>query len=92
MTEKERIEKINKYFKYCYSGIITNIHGYYTMNFSGSDFDMDILASTDNSSIIKGKMPNQRVVTYNVKKPHKKLFTEEDLYTTDTFSFGTQIG
>ena len=37
-------------------------------------------------------MPNQRVVTYNVKKPHKKLFTEEDLYTTDTFSFGTQIG
>ena len=37
-------------------------------------------------------MPNQRVVTYNVKKPHKKLFIEEDLYTTDTFSFGTQIG
>ena len=55
-------------------------------------YDYDIVSSTDCGQFIKGKMPNQRVVTYNVKKPHKKLFTEEDLYTTDTFSFGTQIG
>lgn len=39
-----------------------------------------------------GRYPNQRVVTYTAKKPHKKLFTEEDLFRTDTFSFGTQIG
>lgn len=43
------------------------------------------------------------MVTYNVKKPHKKTWInddgtfdyqkfEEDLFTTDTFSFGTQIG
>lgn len=31
-------------------------------------------------------------MTYTAKKPHKKLFTEEDLFKTDTFSFGTQIG
>lgn len=37
MTDEERVAKINKYFKYSYSGIITNIHGQYTMNFAGSD-------------------------------------------------------
>lgn len=36
MTEQERVEKIRKYFKYDYSGIITNTHGQYTMNFAGS--------------------------------------------------------
>ena len=55
-------------------------------------YDYDIVSSTDNQQFIKGKYKNQRVVTYNVKKPHKMLFTEEDLYRTDTFSFGTQIG
>ena len=31
-------------------------------------------------------------VVYNAKKPHKKIFTEDDLFKTDTFSFGTRIG
>lgn len=31
MTEEERIAKIKKYFKYDYSGIITNTHGMYTL-------------------------------------------------------------
>lgn len=91
-SDEERTEKINKYFKYAYTGAITNIHGNYTMNFSGSDFDMDLLCDTNNKNVIAGKMPGQRVVTYDVKKPKKKLFTEEDLFYTDTFSFGTQIG
>lgn len=32
------------------------------------------------------------MVTYDVKKPHKKIFTEDDLFSVDTFSFGTLIG
>lgn len=55
-------------------------------------YDFDIIASTDCKQFIGGRLPNQRVVTYTAKKPHKKLFTEEDLFRTDTFSFGTQIG
>ena len=92
MTDEERVNKIKKYYRYAYSGTITNIHGYYTMRFSGSDFDMDILASTNCKEVIEGYYQNQRVVTYTAKKPHKKLFTEQDLFNTDTFSFGTQIG
>ena len=55
-------------------------------------WDYDIISSTDNPQFVNGKYPDQRVVTYDVKKPHKKLFTEDDLFVTDTFSFGTQIG
>ena len=91
-SDFERVEKIKKYFKYSYSGLTTNVHGHYTMNFSGSDFDMDIAATTNSKQVIYGKYRNQRVVTYTAKKPKKKLFTEEDLFTVDTFSFGTKIG
>lgn len=55
-------------------------------------YDFDILFSSNNVNFINGRYPNQRVVTYTAKKPKKKLFTEDDLFTTDTFSFGTRIG
>lgn len=55
-------------------------------------YDFDILATTNNAQFIKGRYKDQRVVTYAAKKPKKKIFTEEDLFVTDTFSFGTQIG
>ena len=92
MSDEEVVRKIEKYFKFSYTGMITNIHGVYTMNFSGSDFDMDIAANLVRPEVINGKFPNQRVVTYQPKKPHKKIFTEDDLFSTDTFSFGTRIG
>ena len=92
MSDEEVVRKIKKYFNFSYTGMITNIHGIYTMNFSGSDFDMDIAANLVRPEVINGKFPNQRVVTYQPKKPHKKIFTEDDLFSTDTFSFGTRIG
>lgn len=92
MSDKERVEKIKKYFKYSYTGLITNIHGQYTMNFAGSDFDGDIAYSTNNPYVIKGAYMNENVTAYDVPKPKKKAnLTEDDLYTSDTFSFGQQI-
>ena len=85
-------EQTEEWYKYSYSGIITNVHDEHTMKFAGSDYDFDILATTNNRNFINGIYPNQRVVTYAVKKPHKKLFDENDLFVTDTFSFGNAIG
>ena len=85
-------EKMKKWYQYSYSGIIVNVHDEHTMHFAGSDYDFDILATTNNEQFIQGRYENQRVVTYSAKKPKKKLFTEDDLFVTDTFSFGTQIG
>lgn len=93
MTDQEKIDKIHKYFKYNYSGVVTNVHGQYTMNFAGSDFDGDIIFSTNNPQVIKGAYRNEKVTAYDVPKPKKKAnLTDYDLYESDTFSFGQQIG
>lgn len=96
-------EKTRKWFSYDYSGYIVNCHDAHTMRWAGSDYDYDIIFSTDNPNFINGRYPNQRVVTYQAKKPKKEIFRKEDgtfdreafdrkLFVTDTFSFGTKIG
>ena len=84
--------EMKKWFQYSYSGMIVNCHDEHTMHFAGSDYDFDIVSSTNNLQFINGVYKNQRVVTYTAKKPKKKLFIEKDLFTVDTFSFGTKIG
>ena len=85
-------EQMAKWYKYSYSGIIVNTHDEHTMRFAGSDYDFDILATTSNKQFINGVRKNQRLVTYTPPKPKKILFTEDDLYHIDTFSFGNSIG
>lgn len=42
--------------------------------------------------MIKGVYKNQVPVTYNIPKPFKKHFTEEDLFKADCQTFGSLIG
>lgn len=35
---------------------------------------------------------NQKPITYDIPKPFKKLFTEDDLYKADVQTFGSLIG
>ena len=81
-----------KWYRYCRQGIILNYHGHETVNFAGADFDMDILATTPNPIMKKGIWPDELPVVYDAPKPEKILFTEDDLYRADTFSFGSIIG
>jgi len=83
---------VNKWYKHCQLGIILNYHGHETVNFAGSDFDMDILATVSSKEMIDGVYKNELPVVYDAPKPAKKIFTEDDLYESDTFSFGTLIG
>lgn len=92
IDELKNTPEMQRWYRYCYSGYISNIHDEFTYVHAGSDFDYDIISSTDCKQFINGKFPNQKVVTYNVKSPKKKIFTEQDLFITDTFSFGTKIG
>jgi hypothetical protein len=85
-------EEMDEWFKYSYSGIIVNCWDNHTMNFAGSDYDFDILATTNSQAMIRSIFPNQRVVTYDTPKPVKKLFTEEDLFKCDCATFGSLIG
>ena len=81
-----------KWYRYCKLGIILNYHGHETYHFAGSDFDFDILATTPNEVMIRSVYQDELPVVYDSPKPKKILFTEDDLYEADTFSFGSIIG
>lgn len=85
-------KQTEKWFKYCKLGIILNYHGYECYRYAGSDFDYDILATSSNPQMIKGVYKDELPVTYNAPKPEKIIFTEDDLYHSDTFAFGSIIG
>lgn len=92
ILDLQKDEDTEKWYKHCKLGIILNYHGHETFNFGGSDFDMDILATTSNPTMIKGVYKDELPIVYDAPKPEKINFTEEDLYKADTFSFGSIIG
>lgn len=92
ILDLQKDEETEKWYRYCRQGIILNYHGHETVNFAGSDFDFDILATTDNSVMINGVYREELPVVYDAPKPKKIRLTEEDLYLSDTFSFGSVIG
>ena len=88
-------EDSEDWYKYCYTGIIVNIHGDETVRWAGSDFDYDILATTSDETVIKGVYKNELPVVYVAPKPDKKVIddnAEDFLYKSDLFSFGSIIG
>ena len=52
----------------------------------------DIVASTNNEAIIKGVYRDELTVTYEAPTPAKSIFTKQDLFNADLFSFGSMIG
>lgn len=92
ILDLQKDEETEKWYRHCKLGIILNYHGHETFHFAGSDFDMDILATTPNKTMIKGVYRDELPVVYDAPKPKKILFTEDDLYESDTFSFGSIIG
>lgn len=85
-------EELDKWYKYNNTGIIVNVHGHETMNWAGSDFDMDIIATTSDESIIKGVYRDELPIAYIPPKSDKTKLTERKLYNADIHSFGSEIG
>lgn len=85
-------DETERWYRFCKLGIILNYHGHESVNFAGSDFDFDILATTSNETMINGVYKDEVPVVYKAPKPQNILFTEDDLYKSDTFSFGSIIG
>jgi hypothetical protein len=85
-------EKLNKWFKYYYTGLIANCKDEHTLKFSGSDYDYDIIATTSNEIVINGVHKDQHPIVYEPPKAEKKEITAQNLYLADTFTFGSIIG
>ncbi|MBD1379194.1 hypothetical protein [Metabacillus arenae] len=85
-------EELDHWYRYNYTGIIVNVHGHETMNWAGSDFDYDIIATTCNSTVLKSVYHGELPVVYTPPKSEKKVLTQDDLFNSDLFSFGSIIG
>jgi hypothetical protein len=85
-------EKLDYWYKYNTSGIIVNVHGAETMHWAGSDFDMDIIATTSDEIITKGVYKEELPIAYTPPKSNKEKLTEIKLYNADVHSFGSEIG
>lgn len=86
-TEEQRY-----WYRYSYGGIIVNIHGHETDNWAGSDWDYDFLSTTSDPVVLNSIYENEYPVVYEAPKPKKILFTDEDLFIADKFTFGSIIG
>ncbi len=85
-------KELDYWYKYNTSGIIVNVHGHETMNWAGSDFDMDIIGTTSDETIIKGVYKDELPIAYTPPKPQKDKLTDRKLYNADLHSFGSEIG
>jgi hypothetical protein len=85
-------EDLDYWYRYNYTGIIVNIHGSETMNWAGSDFDYDIIATTSDETVLKGVYRDELPVVYTPPTSTKKKLTDVDLFDADLFSFGSAIG
>jgi hypothetical protein len=88
----QKSKELDFWYKYNTTGIIVNVHGHETMNWAGSDFDMDIIATTSDKNIIKGVYTDELPITYSPPKPKREKLTEKKLYNADVHSFGSEIG
>lgn len=85
-------EMMDKWFKYSYTGFITNVWGEHTLRWAGSDYDYDIIASTSNEIMVNNTYINDLPVVYQPPKPNKIIFNDKDLQIADKFTFGSIIG
>lgn len=85
-------ETTEEWYKYIKSGIIYNVWGVDTIRHSDSDWDYDIVFTTDNEIILNNIVPDQNVITYDkVSAPNQKL-NRTNILKTDLRSFDSKVG
>lgn len=85
-------EEMQHWYRYLNTGVIVNVHGDDVIRWADSDFDMDIVATTSNKTVIKGVDKKALPVAYKKKTTAKKMLTKQDLYDADLLAFGSDIG
>lgn len=85
-------EKMNEWYKYIYTGTIYNTRGLDTIRHSDSDWDGDIVFSTDNEIIMKCVYPNRLPITYEKSKSNDQKMTRNNIVKSDLKSFNSTIG
>lgn len=85
-------DKIDYWYQYLYSGIVMNIWGLDTIVHSDSDFDGDIIFSTDNKTVIDNIYPDRLPITYNKESAPAQRLNVTNMIKTDLATFDCKIG
>ena len=88
-------EQTEEWYQYLNSGIVYNVFGNDCMLHADSDYDGDIVFTTDDETFLKCKFYdefNSLPITYDKQTVAKKIVKEKHLYRADLKSFDTKIG
>lgn len=85
-------EQIEYWYQYLDSGIVMNIWGLDTIVHSDSDFDGDIVYTTDNEVMINHIYPNRYPITYDKESAPPQKMNTANMIKTDLNTFDCKIG
>lgn len=85
-------EETNKWYKYIYSGMIYSIYDISVMKFADSDFDGDIVFSTDNPYFIKGARREELPIIYDKQAVPTQKITLANQVRCDVRGLDTKVG
>lgn len=80
------------WYQYLNSGIIYSTYDTACYRHSDSDYDGDIVMSTDNELFIKGSHKNQNIITYEKGHPKVQKMTVSNITKCVSKGFGTAVG
>lgn len=89
LVKKHQTEK---WYKHIYSGIICNIYDDHTIRWAGSDWDYDIIATTDDEVVISSTYVDELPVLYEPPKVKKEIIKLNKLGAVDKFVASSNIG
>lgn len=92
IVELSNTEEMQNWYQYLYSGIIYSIYDTGTIRHSDSDFDGDIVFSTDNLQLIDGAYRNNSPITYFKPTAPEMEMTYENIVECDLNGFDTLVG
>lgn len=85
-------EEMSKWYKYIYSGIIYSIYDIATVKHADSDFDGDIVCSTNNKYFLKGAMREEIPITYEKEMVPTQRVTLPNFIRCDVKGLDTKVG
>lgn len=85
-------EEMKKWYKHIYSGIIYSVYDIATVKHADSDFDGDIVCSTNNQYFLKGAMRDEIPITYEKEVVPTQRVTLPNFIRCDVKGLDTKVG
>ncbi len=92
LRELETSKEMEYWYQYLESGIVNSVHDMAVVHLSDSDYDGDIICTTNNSIMIAGLPEKNPPISYDKRKVPNQKLTQTNLIKNDLNGFGSRIG